>query len=206
MSTLRLQRFVGAEIHPYLDDVARLRIAVFRDYPYLYDGTREYETLYLERYSRSSHSFFVVAFDGEIIVGATTALPLLEEMAEVQAPFKQRRWDVDRVLYLGESVLQPRYRGQGIGVKFFQERERYARTFHRVTHTAFCAVVRSDFDPRRPAGYVPLDRFWQHRGYVRHAELATTFTWKEIEEAQESPKRMMFWLKELDEHRTITDD
>jgi GNAT superfamily N-acetyltransferase len=205
MSTLRLQRFIGKEIHPYLDDVARLRIELFRDYPYLYDGTREYEAQYLERYSRSPHSLFVLVFDGNTIVGATTGLPLLEEVADFQQPFKQRRWDVDRVFYLGESVLQKAYRGQGIGVKFFQERERYARTFHRITHTAFCAVVRPANDPRRPADYLPLDRFWGHRGYVRHAELSTTFTWKEIDEPQESPKRMTFWVKELDEQRDISD-
>ena len=29
---------------------------------------------------------------------------------------------------------------------------------------------------------------------------------KEIEEAQESPKRMTFWLKELNEQRDISDD
>lgn len=206
MSTLRLQRYIGAEIHPYLDDVARLRIEIFREYPYLYDGTRDYEAHYLERYSRSPHSFFALVFDGSRIVGATTAVPLAQETETFQRPFKQKRWEVERILYLGESVLEKEYRGQGIGVKFFQERERYARTFHRITHTAFCAVVRSNDDPRRPADYLPLDRFWRHRGYIRHAELTTTLSWKEVDETEESPKGMMFWVKELDEHGDITDN
>jgi GNAT superfamily N-acetyltransferase len=205
MSTLRLQRLIGKEIHPYLNDVARLRIEIFRAYPYLYDGTMEYETRYLQRYSRSAHSLFVLVWDEDSIVGATTGIPLIEEEPEFQHPFKQRRWDVDRVFYFGESVLQTAYRGQGIGVQFFKERERYARTFHRITHTAFSAVEMPLNDPRRPHDYVPLDSFWRHRGYVKHPELRTTFTWKTTDEAQESPKTMIFWLKELDEQRDLAD-
>ena len=34
-----LEILSGAALLPHLDDVARLRIAVFRDWPYLYDGT-----------------------------------------------------------------------------------------------------------------------------------------------------------------------
>ncbi|NBC15195.1 MAG: GNAT family N-acetyltransferase, partial [Gammaproteobacteria bacterium] len=37
--------------------------------------------------------------------------------------------------------------------------------------------------------------FWQHRGYTRHPELRTTFSWQEIGETAESPKPMVFWLK-----------
>ena len=35
---ITLETLSGAALLPCLDDVARLRIAVFRDWPYLYDG------------------------------------------------------------------------------------------------------------------------------------------------------------------------
>ena len=35
------------------DDIASLRLKVFKDFPYLYDGNIEYEHKYLERYSLS---------------------------------------------------------------------------------------------------------------------------------------------------------
>jgi hypothetical protein len=54
--------------------------------------------------------------------------------------------------------------------------------------------ARTADDPRRPPGYQPLERFWQHRGYTRHPELRTTFSWQEIGETAESPKPMVFWL------------
>ena len=48
-----------------LEDVARLRITVFRDYPYLYDGNAKYEAEYLAVYAKSPRSIFVLALDGE---------------------------------------------------------------------------------------------------------------------------------------------
>jgi hypothetical protein len=44
---------------------------------------------------------------------------------------------------------------------------------------------------------VPLDAFWTHRGYVKHPELVGTFSWKEIDEADESPKPLTFWVRKL---------
>ena len=35
---ITLQSLSGAALLPHLDEVAKLRIAVFRDWPYLYDG------------------------------------------------------------------------------------------------------------------------------------------------------------------------
>jgi hypothetical protein len=36
---IEVRRLAGAEVAPYLDDLARMRIEVFREYPYLYDGS-----------------------------------------------------------------------------------------------------------------------------------------------------------------------
>ena len=42
-NTPEIRCFSGAGIRPWLDDVATLRIAVFRDWPYLYEGDAGYE-------------------------------------------------------------------------------------------------------------------------------------------------------------------
>jgi GNAT superfamily N-acetyltransferase len=96
-------------------------------------------------------------------------------------------------------VLLPAYRGRGLGVRFFEERERYALELGRFTHAAFCAVERPDGHPSRPPDYVPLDAFWRRRGYTRHPELVTTYSWRDVGEAQETAKPMVFWLKALRE-------
>ena len=59
------------------------------------------------------------------------------------------------------------------------------------------AVERPIDHPRRPADYTPLDVFWERRGYRKAPELATTYSWKELDEASPSPKPMTFWLKAL---------
>lgn len=196
-SNIRLQRFTGPAVERHIAELARLRIEVFRGFPYLYDGNMEYEAAYLRTYVQSPDSVIVVAFDKEQAVGASTALPLQHETAAVQRPFVAQGIDPRQVFYLGESVLLPPYRGHGIGVRFFEEREAHARSIGPFAWAAFCAVQRPEQHPRRPADYVPLDRFWNRRGYQRHPELHTTFRWRDLDETAESDKPMVFWLKAL---------
>ncbi len=195
---LTFKSFTGDEITQYLNEVARLRIQVFRDYPYLYDGDTHYETRYLQTYIQSPHSLIVLAFDGEKVVGASTGLPLTHETAEVKAPFEQAGFDIDTLFYCGESVLLPEYRGLGAGVTFFEYREGYAKQVTGVTHSCFCAVMRPAKHPDKPDDFIPLDAFWKNRGYYPCPELTTEFSWKEVHETNESTKPMMFWMKSLE--------
>lgn len=192
---IRLLR--GAEIEPHIDDLARLRIAVFREFPYLYDGSVEYEAEYLATYLRSEGSLCVLVLDQGRVVGASTALPLADETDEFQRPLREAGWDCARIFYCAESVLLPGWRGRGLGVRFFAEREAHARRLGRFDWCAFCAVRRPPDHPRRPAGYQPLDAFWSRRGYRHHPELHTEYRWRDLDEAEESAKPMSFWLKEL---------
>lgn len=194
---IQIERLHGAEVQPYLPDLARLRIAVFREYPYLYLGDMAYEERYLATYSASPESLFVLVWAGDQVVGASTGVPLEHETDEVVQPFRAQGYTPAEVFYFGESVLLPAYRGQGIGVRFFHEREAFARESGRFRFTAFCAVERPPDHPRRPPGYVPLDAFWQKRGYTRYPALHTSYSWRDLDEPDESPKPMVFWLKAL---------
>lgn len=151
----------------------------------------------MRKYADAPGSVIVIAFDGARVVGASTALPMVHESASVSALFRAQGCDPVHYLYLGESVLLPEYRGQGAGVRFFEEREAHARSLGGVTACAFCAVERPDDHPLRPPDYVPLTEFWRHRGYERRPELTLAYTWKDIDEAAASPKTMVFWLKPL---------
>lgn len=185
----------GPEIVPWLDDLADLRIRVFRDYPYLYDGDTAYERKYLARYAASPESLFVLAFDGGRVVGVSTGMPMRDETDEFKAPFLAAGYNPEEIFYFGESVLLDTYRGRGLGVRFFEERERYAMALGRFRYTAFCAVQRPENHPLRPADYVPLDRFWINRGYRRHPEFQTRVSWKDIDQPAATEHPMMFWMK-----------
>jgi GNAT superfamily N-acetyltransferase len=186
----------GPALEPWLDQLGSLRIAVFHEYPYLYDGSLEYEREYLRTYSQSPNSLVVLVTNaGNEVVGATTCIPLACEGPEFQAPFIEHGFEVTEVCYFGESILLQKLRGQGVGKEFFRRREAHAARLG-ARWTGFCAVDRDPADPRRPAGYRPLDTFWISQGYTKHPEMKATFVWKETDEEVESPKTLTFWLKE----------
>lgn len=193
MAELRI--LSGTDVTPHLDDLARLRIAVFRDFPYLYDGDPDYERRYLTTYARSPGSVFVLAVSGGAVVGAATGVPMAGEPEAVQRPWRDAGVDPATVFYFGESVLLPPWRGQGIGHAFFDARQAHARALGGFLLTCFCAVERPPDHPRRPPGWRPLDGFWQSRGYRRHDDLACTLHWREVGAAAETPHRLAFWSR-----------
>lgn len=190
----------GALAEPYLDALARLRIEVFREFPYLYDGSAEYEHGYLRSYATSDKSTLVIAVDAALdeVVGVSTALPLRDhDDAEALAPaLVLAGYAPEQTYYFGESVLRRTYRGRGIGHAFFDAREQAARELG-FTLAAFCAVERPLDHPARPHDYVPHDAFWTRRGYVRRADLVARFAWRDLGETHDTSKPMVFWLKEL---------
>jgi hypothetical protein len=199
--SLTIRHLTGSdpELRAFLPDLARLRIEVFRDFPYLYDGTVEYEEKYLETYTHCPESIVVMVLDGGKAVGATTGLPMDAETEEFRKPFVEAGHDPSRIFYCAESVLLPAYRGRGVYPKFFAEREGHARALGRFDLCAFCCVQRPEDHPLRPADYVPLDRIWSKFGYVKHPELTTTYDWKDVDTTEETAKPMVFWLKSLRE-------
>ncbi|MDV6373604.1 GNAT family N-acetyltransferase [Deinococcus arenicola] len=194
VSDLQVTALSGPELRPFIPDLARLRLTVFRAFPYLYSGTPDYEEAYLQTYLEAGDAVIVLALDGNEVVGASTAVPLSHETPEVKAPFESPEFDVSDVLYLGESVLLPQYRGRGLGHAFFDGREAHARRLG-LGVTAFCAVQRPADHPARPADYRPLDTFWKARGYVERPDLHTTMSWQDVGEEIETPKPMQFWLR-----------
>jgi|YNPMSStandDraft_2_1061718.scaffolds.fasta_scaffold00020_12 GNAT superfamily N-acetyltransferase len=195
-ATLRIDTLTGPALLPHLKELARLRIAVFREYPYLYDGDAAYEASYLARYTRDGGAIVLVR-DGEAVVGAATCLPLAVETDAIRSPFEDHGLDPSRFFYFGESVLLPAYRGRGLGHAFFDAREAHAASFPGIAYTCFCAVRRPDDDPLRPADYRPLDGFWRRRGYVPYPNLVCHLAWREIGGTEESLHELSFWIRPL---------
>ncbi|SMX42474.1 GNAT family N-acetyltransferase [Maliponia aquimaris] len=193
---MRVEVLTGAALEAALDDVARLRIAVFRAFPYLYDGDFTYERRYLQTYRDSAAAVLVGAFDGERLVGAATGTPLEDHAEDFAGAFDGAGYDLAEVFYCAESVLLPEYRGHGIGHRFFDLREAHARALGR-KHVCFCGVVRLADHPLRPADYAPLDPFWRKRGYAPLPGVVAEFRWKDIDQEQQTTKPLQFWIKAL---------
>lgn len=195
MGDIAIRTLSGRAVLPVIPDLARLRVEVFREWPYLYDGDLDYEHKYLAKYADLDGATIVVASDGDRVVGASTALPLAKAEAAMQRPFRNGGLAVERWYYFGESVLDRRYRGRGIGVAFFAGREARARELG-FTSATFCAVERPGTHPLRPHDYVPLDAFWTKRGYTKRPDLVASFDWQDVDEPGETPHPMVFWTRE----------
>jgi GNAT superfamily N-acetyltransferase len=194
---VRVAFYVGEAMRPHLASLARLRRIVFRDWPYLYDGSDSYEVNYLTGFAACPRAGLAVASDGDEVVGCSTCLPLADEDDYIRAPFEAHGWDVTKYCYFGESVLLPAYRGQGIGVAFFAEREARANALPGCDYATFCAVQRPPDHPLRPAGAVPLDNFWRKRGFAPYPDLACTMRWKQVDSTDRVTNRLSFWIKSL---------
>ena len=197
MENLTFVHKTGGRFADVFDELAALRIAVFRDFPYLYEGTVDYEKTYLQTYAEAERAFLLAVYDGTRLVGATTCIPLADETDEVKKPFMEAGYNLETVFYFGESILLPAYRGRGLGHRFFDAREAHAASFGTYALTCFCAVQRPDEHPLRPSGYQPLDAFWTKRGYHKAPELQSWFAWPDIGATQSTEKPMVYWTRLL---------
>ncbi|WP_261663474.1 GNAT family N-acetyltransferase [Deinococcus sp. Marseille-Q6407] len=176
-----------------LDEVARLRLTLFREFPYLYEGSAEYEREYLRTYAEAPGALLILARDGGRVVGACTAVPLNHEMEELQVPFRAAGLDPAQVLYVGEVLLEPEYQNQGLGGRLLDRAEAHAETLG-LPLVAAAMVQRPQDHPRMPAGWRSPRSLAERRGYVMRPELDTAMTWQEVGERQPSPKPMRLWV------------
>ncbi|SEM11190.1 hypothetical protein SAMN05443999_1135 [Roseovarius azorensis] len=193
---IRVGRLTGDALVRALPEVARLRIAVFRAFPYLYEGDAAYEERYLQVYRESADAILVGAYDGARLVGAATGTPMEDHAGDFGAAFAGTGIALERIFYCAESVLLPEYRGQGVGHRFFDLREAQARALGR-DFAAFCSVIRAGDHPARPEGYEPLDAFWRKRGYAPVEGAVAQFRWREIGAVDECAHDLQFWMRAL---------
>lgn len=198
-SPLQTRLLTGAAITPYLQDLARLRIAVFREWPYLYDGDIDHEQAYLARLSRSPKAGLVLASDGDMPVGCATALPMVDAGEAVAAPFRAAGIDPGGIFYFGESVLLPAYRGRGTGAAFFAGREAHARAVSECGLAVFCGVIRPAEHPLRPAEATTPEHLWRRMGYAPIPGMVCVMRWKQVDGPDEVENRLAFWSRSLRE-------
>lgn len=183
----------GTEVAACLGDAARLRIEVFREFPYLYEGTVESERRYLADHAASPRSILVVAEAAGRVVGVSTGLPLADADPAFQAPFA----DPDAWFYFAESVVKADWRGRGIGHRFMDAREEHARR-QGFAKACFCAVERPAAHPLSPAGYRSNDGFWMKRGYRRQPALKAAYAWRQVDSGGgEIENVLVFWTRDL---------
>ncbi len=193
---LKLEFCAGPAVHPYLSEIARLRITIFREYPYLYKGSQESEATYLQAYAEAPDACVFVVRDGETIIGAVTGVPLSREPASFTASFAGSPFPLDSVYYLGELLFLPAYRGQGLGSRLMNEFGEHVRALGRYRYLAGATIERPENHPLRPDGYHPIDGLMINAGFTKHPELKVTLPWPDLD-GNITENTMVFWVKEL---------
>lgn len=112
MTDIHVRSFTGSGIKPYVHSIAKLRMEIFREYPYFEEPHLERELQYLNMVCSCKEAISVLIFDGTTLVGVSLGLPLSIEEPAVLLPFKDKHIDTDSYFFFGDSALLKQYRGR----------------------------------------------------------------------------------------------
>ena len=192
------QLLTGTAIADILDDVATLRLEIFQEYPYLYQGRREDELTYLGTYSEAPDASIILAYHGQAVIGAVAGMPLIHEDARMLDAFAGTTFPFNKIYYVGELLFRPAYRNCGLGRKLLDQLESHIRSLGRY-HRLTCATVeRPDDHPLRPRDYIPITRFLARTDFARLPGVTTSFMWLETDGVKRDHP-MQFWSKDVRE-------
>jgi len=201
MTTISERLLTGAAVIGVLDDLAALRLDIFREYPYLYRGRREDELAYLRSYADRPDACVLLVADGAEAVGAATGMPLLEEEAPLRAAFAGSDLPLEEIYYVGELLLRPAWRSRGLGQKLLAQLEHQVLALGRYRQLTCATVERPADHPLRPPDFIPITRFLARTGFVRLPGVTTRLTWCETDGVRRDHP-LQFWLKPLDQTGT----
>lgn len=193
---VEIVEFTDEKMREFLPSFTRLRIEIFSDYPYLYDGDEISERKYLEKFNEMENALALGVFDQSELVGEATAYPLIYEHESLSKSFLDHDRSLEDYFCIGEIILKKDYRSQGLGGRLCEKLEAFARS-KGFQSLCFFEIDRGPDDPKRPEGYRKLDTYWGGHGYQKHPELNGLVPYKEKGESEESPKKMVFWIKKL---------
>ncbi len=193
---LEILELTGKQAERHCDNIAQIRITLFSEYPYLYQGTIACEKEYLRTYFESSNASILLVFDKGDIVGFSSSIPLSQETHELKRPFIEKGLDCNEYLYIGEVMIHPLYRGKGIARYFLEFHENKARQ-EGYEYTTFMTVDRPDDHPCKPKNFKPVDEIWQHFGYKLLPDMKVSMGWLQVDTETKTLNTLSLWYKKV---------
>lgn len=191
------QLLTGTAIADALDEVATLRLEIFQEYPYLYQGRREDELTYLVTYAEAPDASIILAYHGQAVIGAVAGMPLIHEDALMLGAFAGTTFPLNEIYYVGELLFRPDYRNGGLGRKLLAQLESHIRSLGCYRKLTCATVDRPDDHPLRPRDYIPITKFLARTDFARLPGVTTSFIWRETDGVKRD-HTMQFWVKNLD--------
>lgn len=187
----------GTEIKNYSDELAKMRLEYFKEYPYLYRGDLENERKNFRNLADNWRSILLIALEGQEIAAVSTATPLDSGYVDVpQDIFRNMGFINQDLYYFGEIIVHQKFRGIGLASQIFKEQEDFAGILGYQA-VCFLAVEREQNHPLKPVDYQENDSIWEHLGYQKtNKEVFLEWPTAQSNGTVENTKnKLVFWIK-----------
>lgn len=200
--TYELKLLTGQDIKPVIGFVAQKRLDTFCEYPYLYEGTMEYERAYLENFSiPENNAAIAMAYYNQKAIGFVTAIPLIHaEIVQESLPSLENEGiNTKKCFYISEGIVDQEHRKQKIALRLYGLIKKYA---HEKGFTIESVLNESHEEhPLKPKNYIDINNT-----FIAHGAVKTITTLKAIwptfqvdGSVKEQEHVLQYWVKNLNE-------
>jgi len=182
---IKIRLYQGESLNTEIDILSDFRLRYFREFPYLYVGSKEYEQDYLMTYLSDPTTRLLIARDQDAnnktvgVAIASMLSPELKILYQTNELSQLPELTTEHFFYFGEMIFVPEYRNKGVGKQLLEELKKAGRE-QGATRFCFLAVDRAHDDVRRPANYVDSDVFFQKFGFEK-TDISVSFDWATIQ-------------------------
>lgn len=166
------------EVTPLLPFVANLRINIFREYPYLYEGNFKEEMDDLEHCAKLPKNALAIAYHEDTPVGFLYGIPLVEFAPHFENSvldlFKEKNLEPESCYYFADIIILPEHRGNNLSKKLFDALEMYAQ--EQGYRSASFITESHESHPLKPINYKSLDPLWNSLQYKK-TDLTSYGSW-----------------------------
>lgn len=167
-----------------IDQLACMRITAFKEFPYLYEGSKQYELEYLNEYQQKAiDGFLVQAWDKQNLVGILTGCALTSDIEIVRDGARllaNQNVSIQNYYYIGEAIITPEYQGKKILPHMLWKLGKTVVSLGKYSSLCFLTVIREDNDSRKPELYKPTEPLWLKLGCQKRADIRCSFEWPTI--------------------------
>jgi len=203
-----LKLVTGSEQKQLISFIAQQRISSYREYPYLYEGNIEEETVYLSWLVALPHSAIAVAYLGSEPVGFVSGASCVDFDEHFKGSidiFKKAGLLPEAYYYFTDVIVAPEHRGHALGARLFGLIEQHAQS---LGYSAGCCVTEShETHPLKPAHYKSIDSLLSNLAYKR-SSMAIHFNWLTRQVHGDSIAQehiLTYWLKSFTSAHTNND-
>ena len=203
MTNIEINIYKGIDILPFIEKTSEMRIRLFKEFPYLYQGSMDYEREYMKAYAKDPKSTIAIASCDKNIIGVSTGIPLVSESSIVDGSAQlitQAGEAPEDYYYYGEILIEPEHRGNKISSKLYSAQNELVKKWG-YKKVCILTVVRQKNHPLKPKEYQSLDSMWTHFNYNRFIPpILVTYDWNTFQcsgEVRMQSNELEMWHKTL---------